>query len=395
VPDLIYLDNAATVYPKPEPVIEAMSDFLRRYAVNPGRSGYDLAVECGMIIDRTRRLLDAFFNNPAHDHNRLVFAANASDALNMVLQGIPRRGDHVISTRLEHNSVLRPLYVMEQNGLLEHELVPFDQDGFVDPDEIRRRIRPTTRLVTVNHGSNVLGTIQPVAEIGRICREHGITFAIDAAQTAGVVPIDMEAMAVDVVAFTGHKSLLGPTGIGGLAVGPDVPIRSTRWGGTGVKSAVRTHLDEYPYRCEVGTLNTVGIAGLLAALEQLGRQGPARIQEHEMTLTRQLIEGLREVAGVTLYCSGWDERHLPVVTCNVEGMEAAEVGLFLDADHGIAVRTGLHCAPLAHEGIGTTPAGAVRFSIGPRNTTAHVAAAIQAMSEIATYARRQASRSRP
>ena len=262
--DLIYLDNAATAFPKPPQVIDAMAEFYRNFGVNPGRSGYDLAVEAGLVIDRARRNLDAFFNNPANDYNRLVFGSNASDALNMIIQGICQPGDHVISTMLEHNSVLRPLYVMEQDGIITHDLVPFDSDGFVDPDEIASRIKPSTRLVIVNHGSNVLGTVQPVAEIGRICREHEIIFALDVAQTAGIVPIDMIEMQADIVAFTGHKSLMGPTGIGGMAVGPDLPIRSTRWGGTGVKSAVRTHLDEFPYRCEVGTLNTVGIAGLLA-----------------------------------------------------------------------------------------------------------------------------------
>lgn len=381
--DLIYLDNAATAFPKPPEVLDYMTSFYSEYGVNPGRSGYDLSIEAGLIIDETRRTLDAFFNNPAHDYNRLMFGNNASDALNLIIQGIPRRGDHVISTRLEHNSVLRPLYVLEQDGLLEHELVPFDGDGFIDPDDIRRRIRSNTRLVIVNHGSNVLGTVQPVAEIGRICREHGVVFAIDAAQTAGLVPIDMEAMCIDVLAFTGHKSLMGPTGIGGLAVGPDVPIRSTRWGGTGVKSAVRTHLDEYPYRCEVGTLNTIGIAGLLAAMKYLGRRNLAEIRREEMALARMLIEGLTEIDNVQLYCAGHDDRHLPVIACNVNSMEAGEAGMFLDADYDIATRTGLHCAPLVHEGIGTDPLGTLRFSIGPFNTREHIEAAVLAIHEIA------------
>ncbi len=381
--ELIYLDNAATVYPKPDCVIDTMASFYRQYGVNPGRSGYDRAVEAGMVVDQARRTLDAFFNNPANDHNRLVFAANASDALNLLIQGVCRPGDHVVSTRLEHNSVLRPLYVMERDGIITHDLVPFDGDGFVDPDEIARRLTPRTRLVVVNHGSNVLGTVQPLAEIGRICRERGVLFAIDAAQTAGLVPIDMEAMLIDAVAFTGHKSLLGPTGIGGLAVGPDLPIRSVRWGGTGVKSAVRTHLDEFPYRLEVGTLNTVGIAGLLEAARWLGRRNLAQLRAEEMELARILIEGLRDIAGVTVHPAGWSERHLPVVTCNVDGLEAAETGTFLDVDHDIAVRTGLHCAPLVHEDIGTAPTGAVRFSIGPFNRREHVEAAVAAMGEIA------------
>jgi cysteine desulfurase family protein len=301
----------------------------------------------------------------------------------MIIQGVCRRGDHVISTELEHNSVLRPLYVLEQDGYLTHELVPFDENGYVDPTEIRSRFRPDTRLVIVNHGSNVLGTIQPVAEIGRICREAGILFAVDAAQTAGAVPIDMEEMAIDVLAFTGHKSLMGPTGIGGMAVGPDVQIRSTRWGGTGVKSAIRTHLEEYPYRCEVGTLNTVGIAAMLEALRWLGERKLARIRAEEMELTHLLTTGLAEIPGVQTYCAGSDDNHLPVVACNIDGMDAGELGMFLDAEYNIATRTGLHCAPLVHEGIGTAPKGTVRFSMGPFNRREHIEAALTAMREIA------------
>jgi len=198
-------------------------------------------------------------------------------------------------------------------------------------------------------------------------------------------------MQVDVVAFTGHKSLMGPTGIGGMAIGPDVPIRSTRWGGTGVKSAVRTHLDEYPYRCEVGTLNTVGIAGLLAGVTWVQEKTLPVIRGHEMTLTRLLIEGLDDIPGVTTYCSGWDDRYLPVVCCNVGEMEAGEAGMILDVQYSIATRTGLHCAPLAHEGIGTTPKGTVRFSIGPFNTEEHVRAAVAGMAEIALMQRRRTS----
>jgi cysteine desulfurase/selenocysteine lyase len=387
---LIYLDNAATAFPKPDCVIDYMANFYRKYGVNPGRSGYDLAVEAGMVIDETRQRLDAFFNNPANDRNRLTFASNASDALNMIIQGLCRPGDHVVSTQLEHNSVLRPLYVMEQDGIITHELVPFDGQGYVDPDEIARSIRPETRMVIVNHGSNVLGTVQDVAAIGRICREKGVFFAVDVAQTAGIIPIDMEAMQIDLLAFTGHKSLMGPTGIGGMAVGPGVPIRSTRWGGTGVKSAVRTHLDEYPYRCEVGTLNTVGIAGLAEAMRFLGEHSLADIRAHEMELTRLLAEGLADIPEVTLYCAGHDDRHLPVISCNVAGMEAGEAGMFLDAEHNIATRTGLHCAPLVHEGLGTAPKGTVRFSIGPFNTREHIEIAVAAMQEIAAISKSRA-----
>ncbi len=385
--DLIYLDNAATAFPKPPVVIDTMAGFYRDYGVNPGRSGYDLAVEAGLMLDGARRLLDRFFNNPAQDFNRVCFALNASAALNMIIQGVCHPGDHVVSTTLEHNSVLRPLYEMEQAGIITHDLVGCDGDGFVDPQDIAAAIRPETRLVIVNHGSNVLGTIQDAAAIGAVCREKGVLYALDVAQTAGMIPVDMAAWNVDLLAFTGHKSLMGPTGTGGMVVGPDVPIRSTRWGGTGVKSAVRTHLDYFPYVGEVGTANTVGIAGLKRGVEWVEEQGLDAIRKHEMDLTRKLIEGLREIPEVKLYCDGWDDRYLPVVCANVEGFESMQTGEILDVEHDIATRIGLHCAPLAHAEIGTTPKGTVRFSVGPFNTAEHIEAAVAGMADVASMRR--------
>lgn len=385
--DLIYLDNAATAFPKPPAVIDAMSSFYREYGVNPGRSGYDLAVEAGLMLDGTRQMLDRFFNNPAADRDRVCFALNASGALNMIIQGVCRPGDHVVSTMLEHNSVLRPLYEMERAGIITHDLVAFDGGGFIDPQDIARAIKPNTRLVIVNHGSNVIGTIQDAAAIGAICRERGVLFALDTAQTAGVIPIDMAAWHVDLLAFTGHKSLMGPTGTGGMVVGPDVPLRATRWGGTGVESAVRTHLDYFPYIGEVGTANTVGIAGLKHGLQWVLEQGLDTIRDHEMRLWRRLVEGLREIDGVTLYAAGDGtdtDRHLPVVSANVAGFASTQTGELLDVEHDIATRVGLHCAPLVHVGIGTTPKGSVRFSIGPFNTEGHIDAAIAGMRDVAS-----------
>jgi cysteine desulfurase/selenocysteine lyase len=385
--DLIYLDNAATSFPKPPEVVDAMADFCRRLAVNPGRSGYDLAQEAGQIVDTTRAMLDRLFANPAADPDRVCFALNASAALNMIIQGVCRPGDHVVSTVLEHNSVLRPLYEMERAGVITHDLVGCDGRGFVDPDDIARAITPRTRLVMVNHGSNVVGTIQDAAAVGAICRERGVLFALDAAQTAGAVPIDMGAWRVDLLAFTGHKSLLGPPGTGGMVVGPDVPIRAISWGGTGVRSAVRTHLEEFPYRGEVGTSNTVGIAGLRRGLEWIAERGLDSIRRHEMALKAQLVDGLRRIDGVTLHGDGCGPRDLPVLGLTVAGLDAGQVGEILDVDHDIAVRTGLHCAPLAHEAMGTAPRGTVRFSLGPLNTEAHVAAAVAAMGEVAAMGR--------
>ncbi len=382
--DIIYLDNGATSFPKPEEVYVAMDKFFRRAGVNPGRSGYDLCVEAGELLEDTRALLTRFFHGT--DPNRLVFGYNSTDALNLIVWGMLQEGDHAISTTLEHNSVLRPLWHVARDKGVEVDYLPFDSRGFVDPDDFRKKFRPSTRLVIVNHGSNVIGTVQPVAEIGRLCRERNIPFAIDASQTAGKVPVDMEAMNLDVVAFTGHKSLMGPTGIGGLYVREGIEIRHTRAGGTGVRSAVRTHLEEYPYRLEYGTPNILGIAGLQAGVQWIEKQGLAAIEAHEMKLTKQLLDGLREIPGVKLYCQDDLTNHIGVLAFNVDGLEAADTGTMLDVDYNIACRTGLHCAPLVHEQLGTDKIhGAVRFGIGPFNTEEHVLTAIAAVRDIASF----------
>lgn len=380
--NLIFLDNGATTFPKPEEVYRSMDYFYRNFGVNPGRSGYDLCMEAGLVVEETRKLLTNFFHGT--DPNRLCFGYNSTDALNLIIFGMLRPGDHAITTTLEHNSVLRPLYHLSQQGV-EVDFVPFDGAGFVDPGEIRKRFRPNTRLVIVNHASNVIGTVQPIAEIGRLCREAGIPFAIDASQSAGKVPIDMEAQSLDVVAFTGHKSLLGPTGIGGLYVREGVEIRHTRAGGTGVRSAVRTHLDEYPYRLEFGTANVLGIAGLKAGVTWVEEKGLATIHAEEMRLAGILLDGLKSVPRVRLYCQDGLKDHIAVLAFNVDGMDAADVGTMLDVDFGIACRTGLHCAPRVHEQLGTDKIhGAVRFGIGPFNTEEHVRAAVEAVGKIAS-----------
>ena len=379
---LIYLDNAATSFPKPEDTYVFMDRFYRSHGVNPGRSGYDLCMEAGQLVDDTRKLLTAFFNGT--DPNRLVFSYNSTDALNLALFGMIGRGDHVVTTALEHNAVLRPLHHLSVEAGVEVEHVPFDARGFVDPGEIARRFKANTRLVAVNHASNVIGTVQPIAEIGRLCRERDIRLVVDASQTAGKLPIDVQAMNIDVLAFTGHKSLMGPTGIGGMYVREGVEIRHTRAGGTGVRSAQRSHLDEYPWRLEYGTPNVVGIAGLHAGLKWILERGLASIEAHEARLLRMLVEGLRAVAGVTLYCQDDLADHIAVMIFNIDGFEAGDTGTILDVDHDIACRTGLHCAPRVHEQIGTDRIhGAVRLGIGPFNTDDHIAAAIRAVREIA------------
>ena len=381
---LIYLDNGATSFPKPDEVYTFMDSFYRSFGVNPGRSGYDLCMETGELVDRTRKLLTDLFNG--NDPNRLCFSYNSTDALNLIIFGMLKQGDHAITTTLEHNSVLRPLYHQSKFNGVEIDYVPFDANGFVDPDDIKKKIKANTRLVLVNHASNVIGTIQPLEAIGRICRELGVPFAIDASQSAGKIPIDIEQYYIDVIAFTGHKSLLGPTGIGGLYVRDGVEIRHTRAGGTGVRSAVRMHLDEYPYRLEYGTGNVVGIAGLHAGLKWIEAKGMDKIHNHEMKLARMLRDGLCELDGVSLYCQEDLADHIAVISFNIDGMEALNVGILLDGEYDIACRTGLHCAPLLHEQLGTAQiGGAVRIGIGPFNTEDHIRAAIDAIGEIVDF----------
>ncbi len=385
---IIYLDNGATSFPKPEEVYTFMDYFYRHYGVNPGRSGYDLCVEAGHLVEKTRRLLTQFFNGD--DPNRLCFTANSTDALNLIIFGMLKEGDHAITTTLEHNSVLRPLYHLWKWGGVEVDYVPFDGQGFVSPDDFRRRLKKNTRLVIVNHASNVIGTVQPLWEIGLICRENNIPFAIDASQTAGQIPIDLKESYVDIIAFTGHKSLMGPTGIGGLYVREGIEIRLTRAGGTGVRSAVRTHLEEYPYRLEYGTPNLLGIAGLNAGVNWVIKQGVENIHRREMTLTARLRDGLAEIEGVITYCQDSLDQHIAIFLFNVEGLEATETATLLDVDYNIASRAGLQCAPLVHEQLGTDKIkGAVRFGIGPFNTEEHIDRAIEAVREIAAFARKK------
>jgi len=385
---IIYLDNGATTFPKPEEVYVVMDCYYRNFGVNPGRSGYDLCMAAGGIVNDTRKLLTRFFNGS--DSNRLIFSLNATDALNLAIFGLLRSGDHAITTTLEHNSVLRPLYHLYKYDNVEVDYIPFDSNGFVGPDDFARKIKNNTKLVVVNHGSNVFGAVQPIKEIGDICRKKGIVFLVDASQTAGKIPVDLKEMNIDVIAFTGHKSLMGPMGTGGLYVREGIEIRHTRAGGTGVKSAVRTHLDEYPYRLEYGTGNLPGIAGLNAGVKWIQSAGVDNIYKHEASLLTMLRDGLREIEGVTLYCQDDLTNHIGVMALNIDGIDAQDIGMMLDVDYNIACRTGLHCAPLAHEQLGTDKIrGAVRFGIGPFNTSEDIADAVNAIKDIAVNRRRK------
>lgn len=386
----IFLDNGATSFPKPAEVYEFMDYFYRNFGVNPGRSGYDLCLETGSLVEETRRMLTNFFNG--RDPDRLCFSYNSTDALNLIIFGLLKEGDHAITTTLEHNSVLRPLYHLWKYSGVEVDYIPFDRLGFIDPDDFPRKFRKNTRLVIVNHASNVMGTVQPIREIGRLCRERGIPFAVDTSQSAGKIPIDMDKDNLDVLAFTGHKSLLGPTGIGGLYVREGIEVRHTRAGGTGVRSAHRTHLDEYPYRLEYGTLNVLGVAGLNAGLKWIENKGLQTIHEQEMKLTGLLRDGLKDVEGITLYCQDSLREHISIFLFNVDGLEAINTSTILDVDYNIASRSGLHCAPLVHEHLGTDKiGGAVRFGVGPFNTEEEIQTAVQAVQEIAAFQKRKTS----
>ncbi|MDH4266540.1 MAG: aminotransferase class V-fold PLP-dependent enzyme [Deltaproteobacteria bacterium] len=377
---MIYLDNAATTFPKPREVLDRMIDLYAAKGVSPGRGGYDLALEAEELVSAARKRLCRFFGGD--DPERVIFASNATDALNLVIQGAVKPGGHVVSSQLEHNSVLRPLHYLRGKGLIDYDLVPFDDQGFIDPDDVVRAIRPETDFVLLTHASNALGTIQPVEAIGTLCRERGIPLIIDAAQSAGVVPINISAWGVSAVAFTGHKSLLGPTGIGGLILSRGLEVQSTRFGGTGIDSQELTHTQTYPHRLEAGTSNFLGVLGLMAGLDYLAAQGMERILEKERALARRLWEGLAGMGKVKLYGGERMDRRLGVVLANVEGMIPADVAAILDGDFGIATRAGLHCAPLVHRRLGTGRRGGVRFSLGPFNTSEDIDRVLEAMAKI-------------
>lgn len=387
--ELIYLDNAATSFPKPDIMHDTVRDFYRENGVNPGRTGCDMALRAEEMISDTRRRLSYFFNpslakaGKEKDPDRLVFTMNATMSLNLIINGLVRRGDHVVTTLCEHNSVIRPVnHKVRDEGAEATYVVP-DPEGFVDPEEIRKAIRPNTTLVIVNHGSNVSGVVQDLDAIGAVCREADVPLAVDAAQTAGVLPIDMVASNISFLSFTGHKCLFGPTGTGGICVADDAAIHGTIHGGTGVRSAIPYHLEEFPYRLEAGTLNLAGIAGLNAGVRWVEEKGLDAIHDQEMELLGMLQEGLADIKGVVLYGTKNLTRRVPTLSVSVKGYDASDVGTFLDVDFNILTRTGLHCAPLIHEHYGTAPRGTVRFSMGPFTIKEHVEKAIRAMGEIA------------
>jgi cysteine desulfurase family protein len=400
--DHYYLDNAATSWPKPETVYSTMDQFFRHYGVNPGRAGHELAVEAERMITETRRLLAAFFNYRG-DPSRVVFTQNATDSLNMALYGVLAEGDHVVTTRLEHNSVLRPLNHLQRDHGIDVTYVGRDAQGYVDPDDIRRAVTPETKVIVVNHASNVLGAVQDLEAIGKVARDTDTVLIVDTCQSAGVLSIDMDAVGIGILAFTGHKGLFGPMGIGGLIVAEGIDVRPGRVGGTGVDSLSPFQPDNYPYHLEAGTVCLPGIAGLNAAQKwfaQLGREqigdgnetishadscraALQHIEAHERAHIDKLASALRDLDGVTVYGPGANAPRVATLSINIEGTPAEQVGAMLDADYHVCVRPGLHCAPLVHEDARTVgQKGMVRFSPGYFTEADEIEHVIKGVSEL-------------
>jgi cysteine desulfurase family protein len=379
---MIYLDNVATSFPKPDAVIRAMSNFLERAGGNPGRSGHRLSIEAGRIVYNAREAIAELFH--ARDPLCVIFTLNATHALNLVLRGIVRSGDRVVTTSMEHNAVMRPLRALERAGV-QLIVAPCARDGSLDLDAMRRAITPGTRLVVVNHASNVVGTILPIAEIARIAHGAGALVLVDAAQTAGVLPIDVQTIGFDLLAFTGHKSLYGPPGTGGLIIGEmvDTALIEPLWrGGTGSRSEFEEQPDDLPDKFESGTQNGVGIAGLGAGVRFVLERGIENIRAHEVELTRLLIDGLQAIPGVVVHGTRDGQKCTAVVSFTIPGHQVSEIGLRLDEEFGVLCRVGLHCAPAAHRTIGTFPQGTVRFAPGIFTTQDDLCATIDAVRRI-------------
>jgi cysteine desulfurase family protein len=376
---MIYLDHAATSWPKPPEVLAALNDFLERAGGNPGRSGHRLSIAAGRIVYDAREAVAELFHAP--DPLRVIFTLNATHAINLAFYGLLRPGDRVVTTGIEHNAVMRQLRAMP----IELSVIPCRPDGSLDLAEAGAAITPGTRLVALNHASNVMGTILPVAQVAELAHQAGALLLVDAAQTAGAVPIDVQALGIDMLAFTGHKALLGPPGTGGLLIGERVDtgaIQPLFRGGTGSRSEFEIQPEDCPDKFESGTPNGVGIAGLGAGVRHVLRHGVTAIREHEVALARALAEGLGAIPGVTVYGATDPRQRTATVSFTVADRRVSEIGLRLDEEHDILCRVGLHCAPAAHRTIGTFPQGAVRFAAGLSTTMADVQRAIASVAEI-------------
>lgn len=380
----IYLDNAATTWPKPETVYAAVDRYQRELGTPAGRGAYSEAAEVGRLVSSTRRAIAELIG--AKDPQRIIFTLNGTDSLNLAIHGALTSGGHVITTVVEHNSVLRPLRALEDAEKITVTRVACSPSGIVDPDAMRAALRHDTRLVVLNHASNVTGAIQPAAEVGELAREHGALFLLDAAQTAGEIPIDVDELNVDLLAAPGHKGLLGPLGSGVLYLRPDVEaeIAIVRQGGTGSESESDRQPVGLPEKYESGNLNVPGIVGLGAGVAWLQSRGIASLRQHAIDLTNRLWEGLSPIAGVRLYGPSSAEARVGVVSMTIEGYDPQEVAAMLDSAYRVQTRAGLHCAPLMHQALGTLgQGGTVRFSVGPFTTSDEIDVAISAVHEIA------------
>ncbi|MFM7148415.1 MAG: aminotransferase class V-fold PLP-dependent enzyme [Gemmataceae bacterium] len=375
----IYLDNAATSFPKPENVYQAMDTFARTSLANPGRAGHRMALAAEHALDDCRHLLNQFFHGDRPES--WIFTLNCTDALNMAIKGVLREGDHVITSDLEHNSVSRPLRAMEKANRISVTKVRADAGGTIDPQDVARALTPRTRMVVLTHASNVLGTVQPIAEIGRLLANREVLFLVDAAQTAGVLPIDVQAMGIDLLALPGHKGLFGPTGTAALYVGPRAVLKPWREGGTGGDSTSETQPTEMPYFLEGGTPNVLGVAGLAAGIRHVQQVGLAAIHDHENRLVSRLWDRLDSL-GYQVFGHRDASRRVATLSFRTEMLPAAELGGILDQSFDIAVRPGLHCAPYVHRAQETFPEGTVRVSPGLFNTEADIDALAEALREI-------------
>lgn len=377
-----YLDNAATSHPKPEPVYQALERFARNEMANPGRAGHRMSLAAERVLDDARHRLNQFFGGASPD--RWILTLNCTDALNIAIKGIVAEGDHVVTSNLEHNSISRPLRAMELAGRITLTKVDAGPDGLLRLDQLEAALSRPTRLVAITHASNVLGTVQPISAIGAMARSRGASFLVDAAQTGGVLPIDVVRSNIDFLALAGHKGLFGPVGTGALYVAPGANPRPWREGGTGGDSSSETQPTLYPYYLEGGTPNVLGVAGLVAGLKWLVERGVEKVHDHEVALARRLVDGLKAIPGVEVF--GTDDWSCRVATVpfRLESIPVADVGGILDSHFDIAVRPGLHCAPYVHKAIGTAPEGLVRASPGPFNTEADIDQLVSAVREIAS-----------
>lgn len=376
---MIYLDNAATTIKKPEVVVKAVAEAMCTMG-NSGRGAHTGALDASRVIFETRKNLAEFFG--AENPRQIAFTANATESLNIAIKGILNPGNHVITTELEHNSVLRPLYEMEEKGV-ELTIIKSDSQGRIPYQEIEDNIKENTKAIVCTHGSNLTGNLVDIARIGQIARKQGILFVVDASQTAGVFPIDVRKMQIDVLCFTGHKSLLGPQGTGGLYVREGVRVNPLLSGGSGVQSYRKKHPEEMPTALEAGTLNAHGLAGLCAAVHYIQETGMDVIRRKEQELMWEFYDRVRKIEGIKIYGDFSSKERCPIVSLNIRDYDSGDVSDALFTDYGIATRPGAHCAPLMHQALGTVEQGAVRFSFSHFNSQEEVKQAVDALRELA------------